>query len=57
MDELFIAPITVPSSVQRLYYRFMKPISTSKQDLDSEERCDELYAQVSFLRCKQTHDP
>lgn len=47
MDELFISPVTAPTSIQRLYYRFMKPIKVTKDDRDAE-RCDELYRQARF---------
>lgn len=47
-EEVFIAPFSFPSSIQRLYYRFMKPIQLTKKDLESEDRCQELYKQVKI---------
>ena len=48
-EEVLLAPISVPTSVPRFYYRFMQPVQLSPSDLDSEYRCQQLYRQVSEL--------
>lgn len=45
--ESMIVPLSIPTAVPRYYYRFMQPIQLSPSDLDSEERCQDLYKQVT----------
>ena len=47
--EEFIAPFSVPTYIPRFYYLFQKPIHLSKEDLDTEGRCQEVYNEVSPL--------
>lgn len=47
LEDLFIAPFAVPRAPQRFYYKFGKPIETSRADLDDPARVNQLYRQVS----------
>ncbi|KAK9908919.1 hypothetical protein WJX75_004666 [Coccomyxa subellipsoidea] len=65
LEDLFIAPFAVPRAPQRFYYKFGKPIETSRADLDDPARVNRLYRQVkseveggiSFLLRNRQRDP
>lgn len=65
-DESFIAPIVAPRlPPSRLYFMFMKPIKTSKTDLEDRQRSEEVYRQVKasvqdglrYLKTRRQKDP
>jgi len=48
-EELFIAPLAVPKAPERFYYKFGRPVVTSKEDQNNPERVQQLYQEVQFL--------
>ena len=48
-EETMVMPLSVPTSVPRFYYRFMKPIQLSPRDLNNDRRCQQLYQEVCSL--------
>lgn len=54
-EETFIAPISVPSALPRLYYLFRKPITLSPEDLESDDKCQKVYLQVCFELSARQH--
>ena len=45
-EELFIAPLAVPKAPERFYYKFGRPVRTSKEDQNNPERVQQLYQEV-----------
>ena len=47
-EELFIAPLAVPKAPQRFYYKFGRPVQTSREDQNNPERVQQLYQEVQL---------
>ena len=47
-EELFIAPLAVPKAPQRFYYKFGRPVRTSRADQNNPERVQQLYQEVQL---------
>ena len=45
-EELFIAPLAVPKAPERFYYKFGRPVRTTKEDQNNPERVQQLYQEV-----------
>ena len=48
-EELFIAPLAVPKAPQRFYYKFGRPVRTTREDQNNPERVEQLYREVTHL--------
>ena len=48
-EELFIAPLAVPKAPQRFYYKFGRPVRTTREDQNNPERVEQLYREVMYL--------
>ena len=47
-EELFIAPLAIPKAPQRFYYKFGRPVQTSREDQNNPERVQQLYQEVQL---------
>ena len=45
-EELFIPPLAVPKTPERFYYKFGRPVRTTKEDQNNPERVQQLYQEV-----------
>lgn len=45
-EELFIAPFAVPKAPQRFYYKFGRPVRTTREDQNDPARVEQLYQEV-----------
>ena len=63
--ESFVQPVLVPTTPQRFYFRFMKPIDTNGMDRNDEEAVKRIYAEtkmsvedgIEYLKERRESDP
>jgi pimeloyl-ACP methyl ester carboxylesterase len=63
--ETFIQPILAPTTPERFYFRFMKPIDTIGMDRNNEEEVKRVYKEtkmsvesgIAYLKAKREQDP
>ena len=48
-EELFIPPLAVPKTPERFYYKFGRPVRTTKEDQNNPERVQQLYQEVRCI--------
>ena len=56
-EELFIPPLAVPKTPERFYYKFGRPVRTTKEDQNNPERVMQLYQEVRTVLDRHTTMP
>merc|ERR1712087_300359 len=64
-DETLVFPLTRPRSINRLYFKFGQPITTSRDLVNDKDKCEEIYQEAKrgveeglmYLQKKRHQDP